>query len=257
MELSVLLNVYSSSWPDSDLGQLTRSQTIPRCSSAVSTSQGPFLAGFVHGATQFQRLRHQDISSMDVKCPTPVVLTAQQYNIINLQAWCNRCAQESFSLCNNSSASQTGGTPLSCSPHSRPLGWSWFHLHLYLSLPSCSLWGGSQLGLLLSRHSAPQFSTCGCCKGDSVQQSISLSVKGLQAPPSKTWCLPIYISLFLKTNIQYGFTHQSGTYQHLISVLTCSHWMQRITNSSTVSSLAPTGTDHLCFAHYFPLLPTP
>lgn len=40
-------------------------------SSAASTSQGSFLAGFVGGATQFQRLRDQDISSMAVKFSLP------------------------------------------------------------------------------------------------------------------------------------------------------------------------------------------
>jgi len=47
--------------------------------------------------------------------------------------------------------------------------------------------------------------------------------KRFTGSPFKTLYLPIYISLFLKTNIQYGFTHQSGTCQCLTSVSKCLH----------------------------------
>lgn len=77
------------------------------------------------------------------------------------------------------------------------LWWSWFHLHLYLSLSSFSLWEGSRLRLLLSQHSAPQFSTCQCCKGDSAAVQLTLSKRFTGSPLPKLYVFQFISPCFL------------------------------------------------------------
>lgn len=147
MELSILLNecVYPGLRPDSGAintfpNHLQVPQWVPGnlCSQYKPGAIPGKLCAWNHAIAGTWETSHQQHGSRMFHASSCCCST--MWYLIYLTG-CNCCPQESFSLCNNFSASQTGGTLLSCFPLPKILKLSWFHVHLYLSLNYCSLWG--------------------------------------------------------------------------------------------------------------------